>query len=193
MIRSQKPTVHSQSSKNETIQSPSHAGAIASYIGKILTLHHTQFVVEDILGQGGSAFVFLVRSFNQRRFALKRMYVNNQHDLHVCQREISIVKEFSSHRNIIKYVDSFIHRLPPTNIQRSQYYAGGNKDEENDDDTIYEILLLTEYCSNGPLVVSNRAAVQITNLTQVTWLFYIQERFIIQHKIVVRRESDFSV
>ncbi|CAF4968627.1 unnamed protein product, partial [Rotaria sp. Silwood1] len=135
-----------------------------SYIGKILIINQYQVIVEDILGQGGFAFVFLVRSLNQQRYALKRMYVNNERDLIVCQREISILKELSSYTNIVKYVDSSIQRLSSstqTNIQRKYLSSNDNNndDDDNDDDdydyeqdAIYEILLLTEYCSNGTLV-----------------------------------------
>lgn len=38
---------------------------------------------------GGFAIVFLVKS-SSGRYALKRMYVNNEHDLNVCKREIQI-------------------------------------------------------------------------------------------------------
>ena len=38
---------------------------------------------------GGFAIVFLVKSLGTR-YALKRMYVNNEHDLNVCKREIQI-------------------------------------------------------------------------------------------------------
>lgn len=38
---------------------------------------------------GGFAVVFLVKS-SGGRYALKRMYVNNEHDLNVCKREIQI-------------------------------------------------------------------------------------------------------
>jgi AP2-associated kinase len=149
MIRSQKPPirpVYNPSSANETIQSSTNAGDIQSYIGKILMINHHQVIVEDILGQGGFAFVFLVRAYNQQRYALKRMYVNNQRDLQICQREISLVKELSTHPNIIKYVDSSIQR-------KSKRYYEMNLESNNDDDVIYEILLLTQYCSNGALVV----------------------------------------
>jgi AP2-associated kinase len=134
--------VYNQSSVNETIQSLTNVGDITSYKGKILTINHHQVIVEDILGQGGFAFVFLVRAYNQKRYALKRMYVNNQRDLNVCQREIALVKEFLSHPNIIQYVDSSINRS-------SKHY-----ENNDDDDMIYEILLLTEYCANGSLIVS---------------------------------------
>ncbi|CAF1141720.1 unnamed protein product [Rotaria magnacalcarata] len=154
MIRPPKVPTRSANnqSANESIQSSTNVPDITSYIGKILTLNHQQVIVEDILGQGGFAFVFLVRSFNQQRYALKRMYVNNQRDLHVFQREIAIVKEFSSHPNIVKYVDSYVHRLSPTNIQTRNYYTTRSTSDDNDDDAIYEILLLTEYCSNGALI-----------------------------------------
>lgn len=131
---------------------------IMSYVGKLLTINQHQVVVEDVLGQGGFAFVFLVRSSNQQRYALKRMYVNNERDLAVIQREISILKEFSSHGNIVKYVDSSIQRLLPTSQSNNQRKHLSNQDDEddedNEEDSIYEILLLTEYCSNGSLVVS---------------------------------------
>jgi hypothetical protein len=45
---------------------------------------------------GGFAVVFLVKANNSGvRYALKRMYVNNEHDLNVAKREIQIaVSEF---------------------------------------------------------------------------------------------------
>lgn len=42
---------------------------------------------------GGFAIVFLVKS-SSGRYALKRMYVNNEHDLNVCKREIQIAVSF---------------------------------------------------------------------------------------------------
>jgi AP2-associated kinase len=39
---------------------------------------------------GGFGFVFLVKGNNGQKYALKRMYVNNEHDLSVCTREIKI-------------------------------------------------------------------------------------------------------
>lgn len=141
--------VYNSSSINEINPLSNNTGDVQSYIGKVLTINTRQVIVEDILGQGGFAFVFLVRSANQQRYALKRMYVNNQRDLVLCQREISLVKEFSNHPNIIKYVDSSIQRI----FKRSYQISSNNSDE---DDAIHEILFLTEYCSNGALVVSRR-------------------------------------
>lgn len=40
---------------------------------------------------GGFAIVFLVRTSNGVKCALKRMYVNNEYDLQVCKREIQIM------------------------------------------------------------------------------------------------------
>lgn len=39
---------------------------------------------------GGFAVVFLAKGSNGARYALKRMYVNNEHDLNICRREIQI-------------------------------------------------------------------------------------------------------
>jgi hypothetical protein len=51
---------------------------------------------------GGFAVVFLVKANNSGvRYALKRMYVNNEHDLNVSKREIQIaVSEFCFTFNI---------------------------------------------------------------------------------------------
>ncbi|CAF4661355.1 unnamed protein product, partial [Rotaria magnacalcarata] len=64
------------------------------------------------------------------------MYVNNERDLTVCQREISILKEFSLHTNIVKYIDSSIQRLSPpsqSNIQR-KHLTNDDDDDDDDDD-----------------------------------------------------------
>lgn len=45
---------------------------------------------------GGFAIVFLVRTNQGVRCALKRMYVNNEHDLQVCRREVQIMVSASS-------------------------------------------------------------------------------------------------
>lgn len=155
------PVVSNHSSQFSTTTSTHNNVDIHSYIGRTLTINQHQVVVEDILGQGGFAFVFLVRSLNQQRYALKRMYVNNERDLIVCQREISILKEFSSHSNIVKYVDSFIQRLlPPSQINSQKKHLSDDGNDHDDDDyeedAIHEILLLTEYCSHGSLIVSRR-------------------------------------
>lgn len=147
---------------NSSSQAPMTSSSntdITSYVGRTLTINQHQVIVEDILGQGGFAFVFLVRAFNQQRYALKRMYVNNERDLVVCQREIAILKEFSTHANIVKYVDSSIQRLsPPSQATAPRRHPANNDDDDDDleEDAIYEILLLTEYCANGALTVSGR-------------------------------------
>ncbi|ELU02272.1 hypothetical protein CAPTEDRAFT_227866 [Capitella teleta] len=81
-----------------------------------------------ICRHGGFAIVFLVRS-NQtgQRLALKRMFVNNDHDLNVCKREIQIASSLSGHKNIIKYVDSCI-----------TVASNG----------VYEVLMLMQYCKD---------------------------------------------
>ena len=48
---------------------------------------------EEVIAEGGFGVVFLVRQKDQR-YALKRMFVNNDKDLAVCKREISIVVSF---------------------------------------------------------------------------------------------------
>ncbi|CAF1075255.1 unnamed protein product [Didymodactylos carnosus] len=128
------------------------SGGDVSYIGKTLIINQHHVIVEDILGQGGFSYVFLVRSLAQsslQRYALKRMYVNNAQDLDVCKREIQILRDLSTRKNIVKYIDSSVQRILPTLTPSTMIRT--DKDDDEEDDTIYEILLLTEYCSNGTL------------------------------------------
>uniref|UniRef100_A0A6P4DVC0 AP2-associated protein kinase 1-like n=1 Tax=Drosophila rhopaloa TaxID=1041015 RepID=A0A6P4DVC0_DRORH len=88
---------------------------------------------------GGFAMVFLARgngggSSSATKYALKRMYVNNEHDLNVAKREIQIASNLSGHKNIIGYVDSSI---TPT----------GNG--------VCEVLLLMPYCKHHMLAMMN--------------------------------------
>lgn len=97
----------------------------AGHVGKVFSVGRCLVTVEDVIAEGGFAIVFLVRAQNGNKYALKRMYVNNDHDLSVCKREIQIAKTLSGHKNIIKYVESSVTVTP-------------NK--------VYEVLILLQYC-----------------------------------------------
>ncbi|KAB0791983.1 hypothetical protein PPYR_13944 [Photinus pyralis] len=99
-------------------------------IGKQFVVGRLSVTVEDILAEGGFAIVYLVKANNGVRYALKRLYVNNEQDLNVAKREIQIASNLNGHKNIIGYVDS---SLTPT--------SGG----------VYEVLLLMPYCQNNVL------------------------------------------
>ncbi|XP_023233382.1 AP2-associated protein kinase 1-like [Centruroides sculpturatus] len=62
------------------------------------------------------------------------MFVNNEHDLNVCKREIQIASSLSGHKNIIGYVDSSISHVR---------------------DGVYEVLLLMHYCRGHVLQLMN--------------------------------------
>ncbi|KAK9881410.1 hypothetical protein WA026_016300 [Henosepilachna vigintioctopunctata] len=101
-----------------------------NFIGKVFALGRQNVVVEDVLAEGGFAIVYLVKGNNGCRYALKRMYVNNESDLNVAKREIQITSSLNDHKNIIGYVDS---SLTP---------KGGG---------VYEVLLLMPYCQENVL------------------------------------------
>ncbi|XP_064601671.1 AP2-associated protein kinase 1-like isoform X3 [Liolophura sinensis] len=105
-----------------------------SYIGKVFNVGRYAVTVEDVIAEGGFAIVFLVKAQNGRRYALKRMYVNNELDLNTCKREIHIAKTLSGHKNIIKFVDCSITVTP-------------NK--------VYEILILMQYCKGDVIQQMN--------------------------------------
>ncbi|NXM54114.1 AAK1 kinase, partial [Illadopsis cleaveri] len=81
---------------------------------------------------GGFAIVFLVRTSNGVKCALKRMYVNNEHDLQVCKREIQIMRDLSGHKNIVGYIDSSINSV-----------SSGD---------VWEVLILMDFCRGGQVV-----------------------------------------
>ncbi|KAM9307013.1 AP2-associated protein kinase 1-like isoform 2-T2 [Pholidichthys leucotaenia] len=108
----------------------SHAGG--NFIGRAFTVGRHQVTVEEIIAEGGFAIVFLVRTNQGVRCALKRMYVNNEHDLQVCKREIQIMKDLASHKNIVGYLDSSITAM-------------GSRD-------VWEVLILMDYCKGGQVV-----------------------------------------
>ncbi|XP_037548085.1 AP2-associated protein kinase 1 [Nematolebias whitei] len=108
----------------------SHAGG--NFIGRGFTVGRHQVTVEEIIAEGGFAIVFLVKTNQGVRCALKRMYVNNEHDLQVCNREIQIMKDLVGHKNIVGYLDSSVTAM-------------GSRD-------VWEVLILMDYCKGGQVV-----------------------------------------
>ncbi|KAF6716541.1 AP2-associated protein kinase 1 [Oryzias melastigma] len=108
----------------------SHAGG--NFIGRGFTVGRHQVTVEEIIAEGGFAIVFLVKTNQGVRCALKRMYVNNEHDLQVCKCEIQIMKDLVGHKNIVGYLDSSITAM-------------GSRD-------VWEVLILMDYCKGGQVV-----------------------------------------
>ncbi|XP_044268991.1 serine/threonine-protein kinase sel-5 isoform X2 [Tribolium madens] len=119
-----------------------------SSIGKVFTVGRQTVTVEDILAEGGFAIVYLVKGGNGTRYALKRMYVNNEQDLNVAKREIQIASSLSGHKNIIGYVDS------------SLTATGGG---------VYEVLLLMPYCQENVFgLMKQRGKANFTELEVLT-------------------------
>ncbi|XP_031433156.1 AP2-associated protein kinase 1 isoform X2 [Clupea harengus] len=108
------------------------SSAGGNFIGRVFTIGRHQVTVDETLAEGGFAIVFLVRTHQGVRVALKRMYVNNEHDLQVCKREIQIMKDLVGHKNIVGYLDSSITAV-----------GGGD---------VWEVLILMDYCRGGQVV-----------------------------------------
>ncbi|RUS71634.1 hypothetical protein EGW08_020604, partial [Elysia chlorotica] len=104
------------------------------HIGKTFQVGRYSVVVDDVIAEGGFAVVFLVKTPNGNRLALKRMYVNNDRDLAVCQKEIKIMKDLSGHKNITRFIDSSI--LVTQN-------------------RVYEVLILMQYCRGSVIQLMN--------------------------------------
>ncbi|XP_040473768.1 AP2-associated protein kinase 1 isoform X8 [Falco naumanni] len=110
----------------------SGGGAGSGYIGRVFSIGRHQVTVDEVLAEGGFAIVFLVRTNNGMKCALKRMYVNNEYDLQVCKREIQIMRDLSGHKNIVGYIDSSINSV-----------SSGD---------VWEVLILMDFCRGGQVV-----------------------------------------
>ncbi|XP_063753222.1 AP2-associated protein kinase 1-like isoform X9 [Eleginops maclovinus] len=108
------------------------SGGGGSFIGRVFTIGRYQVTVDEIVAEGGFAIVFLVRTHQGVRCALKRMYVNNEHDLQVCQLEIQIMRDLVGNKNIVGFLDSSIT-------------AVGAGD-------VWEVLILMDFCRGGQVV-----------------------------------------
>ncbi|CAG5116996.1 unnamed protein product [Candidula unifasciata] len=104
------------------------------HIGKTFQVGRYNVVVEDIIAEGGFAIVFLVKLPNGSRLALKRMYVNSDRDLAVCQKEIKIMRDLSGHKNIIRYIESSV------NVTQNR---------------VYEVLILMQFCRGSVIQLMN--------------------------------------
>jgi AP2-associated kinase len=82
---------------------------VNNYVGKVFTVGRQTVTVEDILAEGGFAIVYLVKGNNGTRYALKRMYVNNEQDLNVAKREIQIAvsPRLHPHPNLHQPISAF--------------------------------------------------------------------------------------
>uniref|UniRef100_A0A7N8Y5G0 non-specific serine/threonine protein kinase n=1 Tax=Mastacembelus armatus TaxID=205130 RepID=A0A7N8Y5G0_9TELE len=108
------------------------SGGGCSFIGRVFAIGRHQVTVEEIIAEGGFAIVFLVRTHQGLRCALKRMYVNNEHDLQVCKLEIQIMRDLVGNKNIVGFLDSSIT-------------AVGSGD-------VWEVLILMDFCRGGQVV-----------------------------------------
>ncbi|XP_070621206.1 AP2-associated protein kinase 1 isoform X3 [Erythrolamprus reginae] len=110
----------------------SSTGPGSGYVGRVFNVGRQQVTVEEVVAEGGFAIVFLVRTSNGMKCALKRMYVNNEYDLQVCKREIQIMRDLVGHKNIVGYIDSTINSV-----------SSGD---------VWEVLILMDFCRGGQVV-----------------------------------------
>jgi AP2-associated kinase len=90
---------------NEMITTTNISQTYSHFIGKTFQLTKHTVCIEDIIAEGGFSVVFLARSnINGKKYALKRMYINNEQDLEACKLELHICKTLShSNKNILRF------------------------------------------------------------------------------------------
>uniref|UniRef100_A0A1A8A6G1 non-specific serine/threonine protein kinase n=1 Tax=Nothobranchius furzeri TaxID=105023 RepID=A0A1A8A6G1_NOTFU len=108
------------------------SGGGVSFIGRVFSIGRYQVTIEETVAEGGFAIVFLVRTHQGQRCALKRMYVNNEHDLQICKLEIQIMRDLVGNKNIVGFLDSSVT-------------AVGAGD-------VWEVLILMDFCRGGQVV-----------------------------------------
>ncbi|XP_061907396.1 AP2-associated protein kinase 1-like isoform X6 [Entelurus aequoreus] len=108
------------------------SGGGGSFIGRVYAIGRHQVTIEEIVAEGGFAIVFLVRTNQGQRCALKRMYVNNEDDLQICKLEIQIMRDLVGNKNIVGFLDSSIAAVGA--------------------DDVWEVLILMDFCRGGQVV-----------------------------------------
>ena len=105
----------------------------SEFVGKVLKVSRYNVTIEEVVAEGGFSVVFMGKLPSGQKVALKRMFVNSKSDMQVCQREIDVMKQLSSHKNIVRLLDACI-------------FASSNNAG------VYEVQLLMEYCRAGHVV-----------------------------------------
>jgi len=131
----QSPVGYHQANSVSSDGNPS--SSVKDFIGKVFTINKHVVVVEDVIAEGGFALVFLVKGqghLSGCKFALKRLFVNNEQDLSVCRREIQILSLLAGHNKFVQLIDSSI--VPVS-------------------EDVYEVLVLMTLCQNSVLSQMN--------------------------------------
>merc|ERR1719376_1329547 len=111
-------------------------------VGKSLRVGTTSVIIEDVIAEGGFSIVYLAKTQNGKRVALKRMNVNNEEDLKVCQKEIIIMKKLNQNSKcIVKFFDATINQC-------------------SNNEQVYEVIILMEFCKAGHVVQLMNSRIQ---------------------------------
>ena len=118
----------------------------SEYVGKNVKVGKYSITIESVIAEGGFAIVYCAKINESKggKCALKRMFVNDEDQLAVCQREIRLMKELNGHKNIVRYMAHMIKKQPTGT--KSVAVVTSLKSNHSG---VYEILLLIEYCSRG--------------------------------------------
>uniref|UniRef100_A0A0N4ZC75 non-specific serine/threonine protein kinase n=1 Tax=Parastrongyloides trichosuri TaxID=131310 RepID=A0A0N4ZC75_PARTI len=118
-----------------------------------IKLNKMSLTIEKKIAEGGFAIVYLVHDKSHKYYALKRQLIRDDNaKLESCKREANILKTFSGHKNIAKYVTHLI----------TQNKAG-----------ISEYMLLTSYYSSSVFQLMNERLKnsQTLRLTEIFNIF----------------------
>ena len=115
----------------------------ASDIMQEIRLNHRSYMVNRLLGEGGSAYVYLVSDVNMpnTKSVLKRVIVKDDQSRNDIEKEIEIMKQLTD-KNIVEYYDSNIR----------PYYHSSNGSVSPIANKRLEAWILMEYCSGGHLL-----------------------------------------
>jgi serine/threonine protein kinase len=109
-------------------------GNVQQHIGKVATIGRYEVEAVKYLGEGGSSFIFLVRSTSATyggNMVLKRLLADSEASYKLIESEIRMHERFK-HPQVVEYLASHSQRVPGRSGQR-------------------EVFILMEYCPNGHL------------------------------------------
>ena len=115
----------------------------ATDIMQEIRLNHRSYIVNRLLGEGGSAYVYLVSDANMpnSKSVLKRVIVKDDQSRMDIEKEIDIMKKLRD-TNVVEYHDSNIR----------PYYHNNNGSVSPLASKRLEAWILMEYCSGGHLL-----------------------------------------
>ncbi|GAB6028806.1 DnaJ (Hsp40), sub C, member 6 [Chamberlinius hualienensis] len=124
------------------------------FVGQIVEVGSSKLRVKKVIAEGGFAFVYVAQDLNSgNEFALKRLLASDETSSKVIRQEIVFLKKLSDNPHIITFYNACSGKESGTHGRE-------------------EYLILTEFCSGGPIIDIIRRNRRPLPLESVAQVFY---------------------